>query len=889
MGTIATSTSSSIFVYSNAEKLVRDSGTGHLWAAIVNASGNLELYRSTNNGSSWGLITTKTRASVQEWGNIVAHNNWVHIVYRTNESSQDRIYHDRYNITGDWWDDELQYHMLANGGVAGSKFQGCFVMQMRYSGWDWIVVAGGYVEGSDAGVYLASGTINTSTDVELLDNSKLSKRKLLIAGQSGPQRPALIQPSASSKHFWVALGRTKVALTKCVWNGNGWNVGNTPVINTGTFATTAVNCRWDGGHIVMAVPNDDSTALDKVAVWERNEANTTTTKRLTQAHPQGAIKYVTIATDIGTQDLRVYAIGTTTNVLYYCSYDRSANTWTAWAQVVATAVLGENFGVRSYTYNTAKYDVYAAHSGAPNTAVHYQQGLAFPPDAPTWNGATGTSGEARNVSASLLLDWDFHDIDPTDTQSAYAVARKIGAGAFAYWRASDSTWQAGEVQNTSATTSLTLASGWGVGTDAAHTYQVKTWDSTATAGPYGEVFSVIPSVLVNPTMSLPTADQVIGTPQLTVTWTVSEQSKYRIVVSPNPNPDAVSFYDSGWVVSTSLTHTVPFVLDNKSAYTVTLQTANNEGLASTVQSRNFTTDFVAPGTPSVVLTPLPASGVMRVALTNPVANPITFVGTGAADSGSSGSRTPALPAGLQHDDAMYCFASTRNSGTGTVASAGSDWIFITSFGNMAILGKLYRAGDVAPTVTFNGGAANEDTIAQIVAFRGASLMRSGNATVLNGSAQNIAYPSLTVTLNNQLVIVLGWKQDDWTSVATAGFAGAVEIGEPVSTAGNDAGQVWDYAIQTTAANITGSSFTVTGGLSAISRGITLTMAPKANFVSQDLYRRKVGDLDDGIRVAAGVAEDGTYDDYTAISGVAYEYRSLVFSDTGSQAYGPWTA
>lgn len=891
MATITTTTNANFFRYPGQEKFYRDNVTGHLWSQVVNSSGTLELWRSTNGGSSWGLRTSRARSNVQEYGNLFVHNNWAHIAFRTNESNNDIIYHCRYNITGDWWDSELAYISQTNGGVAGATLQGCHITVVRYSSWDWVVMAAGYTTGTSGGIFMASGTINIGNNVELLDNSKLSKRLWYAPNQSGGIRPAIVMPNHTTKHLWATFGRTKLWSMKGIWNGNGWTMPGsaTPIQANAFVAQDSLAARWDGSRFIMAVPNSDATALDTVTVFERNDANTTTTKRVTEAHPTGAIRNCTVAADTGSGDLRVYAIGTSNQVLYYCSYDRSSDTWTSWAQVVATAVLGaagDSYGVRALTAETSKYDVYVAHSGAPNTAVHYQQSLAFPPNTPTWNGATGTSGEARNVSASLLLDWDFSDIDPTDSQSAYAVQRQIGAGALNYWRASDSTWQSTEQKNTSGTTALTLSTGWGSGSDAATTFKAKVWDETDVASAYSAGFTVIPSVVVNPSLTLPTVDQVIGTPNLTVTWTASEQTKFKIKLSPNPNPDSVTFYDSGWVVSTALSYIVPFVLDNKSAYTVTLQTANNEGLASVVQTRNFTSDFVAPGTPTVVLTPLPASGVMRVALTNPVAGIVTFVGTGAADSGSSGSRTPALPAGLQHDDAMFCYASTRNSGTGA-PDVPTDWTSIIQYSNIRLLGKLYRAGDTAPVVPFIGGAANEDTIAQVVAFRGASLMRSGSAQVLNGSTQNVAYPSLTIILNAQLVFVLGWKQDDWTSVAT--LAGMTEIGEPSSTAGNDAAQVWDYVIQTTAANITGSSFTVTGGAAAISRGLTVTVSPKANVASQDLYRRKVGELDDGVRVAAGLASGATYDDFLAISGINYEYRARVTSDTGSEAWGDWTS
>lgn len=199
----------------------------------------------------------------------------------------------------------------------------------------------------------------------------------------------------------------------------------------------------------------------------------------------------------------------------------------------------------------------------------------------------------------------------------------------------------------------------------------------------------------------------------------------------------------------------------------------------------------------------------------------TFVNTGVAATGNNASVVPAHPAGLVEGDTKLIWASIRNSGTGTVNTP-SGWVTLVDFANTRLMGKIHDPADTAPTVTFTGGVANADTIAQMVAFRNLPLSVAASATLLNGSAQNITYPALTVPHNASVVLVLGWKQDDWTSVA--GAIGT-EIGEPAAVSGDDAGLVWNYQIQTTATNITSSSFTVTGGASAISRGITVALGP----------------------------------------------------------------
>lgn len=895
MATIDTTTDTTPLYYPGSIKISRSSTTGHLWEIHRSASGSnvFDVFRSTNNGTSWSVKTTYTRANVQEVGSIFLDNfGWLHIVYRTNESSQDRIYHNRYNINEDWWDDELAYHNPSNGGVAGSVFTGCDVCVIRYSGWDWVVVAAGYTSGGSQGVYVASGTINTSNNVELLDNSKIKPKRVWTFSGSGRSTPSIGLDTSGTKHMWVAFGNTNAGLVKLAWNGNGWTASSQVTLGTGLTTQSSLAGRFDGSRMLVAAPNPDALALDTVVVYERNNANTSTTKRVSPAHPTGVVKNCSIAYYGTTGDFRVYAIGTSTTVLYYIGYTRATDTWGSWNQVVATAILGtngENYSVRNSANGSGKYDIIACHSGAPNTIVNYQQGLAFPPNTPTWNGATGISGAAKDVAASLLLDWDFTDPDPSDTQSAYAVSRQIGAGALNYWRASDSTWQVAEVQNTSGTSQITLPSSWGADGDAVYTFKVKVWDQASTQSGYSAGFVVIPSAKDNPTITTPTAGGSISTNMVTATWTVATQTAFRVVLVPNPNPDNVTYHDSGFVTSSALSYQVPVILDDLTSWTLKLTTLNDEGLASTEQTVNFTTDFIEPSLPTMTATPMPALGVNRIVCANAVGGPSTFIGAGTAVAAAQGSLTPTPHASTAHEDLMVLVASTRNSGTGTVNTP-TGWALAGDGSNFRVFTKYWRTGDANnnPTVTYTSGAANEDTQAQIATWRGASNKVTAVQTLLNASAQNIAYPALTVVINGQLIIVAGWKQDDWTSVATAGFTGAAEIGEPVSTAGNDSGLVWDYAIQTTAANIGASSFTVTGGVSAISRGISMSLDVKPATVYNDIYRRVVGATDSGIRIATGIAPNGTYDDYTAVSGVNYEYRVQAFGANDTNIFGAWT-
>ncbi len=234
-------------------------------------------------------------------------------------------------------------------------------------------------------------------------------------------------------------------------------------------------------------------------------------------------------------------------------------------------------------------------------------------------------------------------------------------------------------------------------------------------------------------------------------------------------------------------------------------------------------DYPGPGwtsDPAQMPIPVTVAGedmsVTAISATGP-----SFVGAGAAVAGNNTSLVPPQPAGLQTDDLKLLFTTIRNSGTGFVAFP-PGWQQLLGFGNMALLWKLHEPGDTSPTVTFVNGVAGADTIAHMAAFRGVAPTAYPNSQAqLNATAQNIGYPAVTTLGKNTVVIYLGWKQDDWSGVAT--LAGATEIGEPASVAGDDAGMVWDYTIQSTPANIAAGSFVVTGGASAISRGAVVVL------------------------------------------------------------------
>lgn len=214
-------------------------------------------------------------------------------------------------------------------------------------------------------------------------------------------------------------------------------------------------------------------------------------------------------------------------------------------------------------------------------------------------------------------------------------------------------------------------------------------------------------------------------------------------------------------------------------------------------------------------------GAEEMQLTAVAASVATFGTAGTASTGASGSRTPGLPTSSASGNLVLIYASTRNSGTG-VPDTPADWDRLPIFpaaANCQVFGRIYDGVWSMPTVTFTGGAANEDTIAQSMRLAGkwhsVANILVGSASCLNASAANITYPGLPKPICDDAIIVFfAWKQDDFTSIVGPG----TEIQEASSAAGNDASQSWAYTIQTTADSVASGVFTPAGGASAISRG-----------------------------------------------------------------------
>lgn len=218
-----------------------------------------------------------------------------------------------------------------------------------------------------------------------------------------------------------------------------------------------------------------------------------------------------------------------------------------------------------------------------------------------------------------------------------------------------------------------------------------------------------------------------------------------------------------------------------------------------------------------------------------------FIAAGTPAHADNAAVVPALPAGITADQgqSLFCFAAIR-SGSVNIP-AGWTAISFEGLAQVRLFHRYYATGVVAPTVTPSGGAAGDTVSAVVVAFSGVTPTvdstdgeggpTGGFADLNNASAQNIAYPALTVRTartrglreTNCLQFVLGWKADDYTSVLPP--SGFTEMFEASTTTGNDQSLYGAYRVVSDPTAVVAGSLAVTGGAAAVSRGFTIVFRP----------------------------------------------------------------
>jgi hypothetical protein len=855
VATIGTSTIADSLAAPTSAPVVRSTvagATNIYYAAIRTAADTLSIYRSTDSAATWAAWSSFTHTGLQEWSSIVVDSfGYLHVGYRIGTGVYDQLWYRRLNLNTNAWSGGTSLTgQDANAASIGSRWQGVDLAVVRMADATYaIAVVGGYADTTPrygmyvCGVFItAGGTISSANTLiqsyRSWTTSGSAPGRIGVACELEHNGDGVTSGAGYTPNVWISFGRTKLQVVKLAWKGagNGWQGPSAATtIASPTPAMDYQVGRWTGREWLMACQSpDDST---DVRVYQRNQANTVTTTFDTPTHPTGAIKNCSVSYDATTKNIRVYAVGTSTNVLYYIDYNRLAGTWSSWASVVATAVLtGTEWGVgRGGNSAASRHNVVTGASGSPNTYTHTQQATSAAPNTATWNttGQAYTNGSAANVGAALPLAWNFSDIDSGDTQGSYALSRQIGAGALAYWNATSSTWVASEVQNTSATAGLSLASAWGIDGDPAHQYKVKVWDSAGVVAPgYSQALTLYPSAQVNPTYTAPASGGTIATDTVTISWTVAEQTGARIILVTG----GVTVYDSGPMIGyTTASFVPPIKLPNGNTYTITLYTYNNDKLPSAAQNRNFS---VAYAPPAGVLSTFVASPTLGIITVTPVA--LAAVGT--------------QPTTLNQD----LYRRVRR--------------FTSVVSNGSIVGNVTGWTGTGGTLTYSTTQ---------------SFSAPGSARLVpTGAADAYVQTTTPILTNGQTT----WEASAWIRPDTALKTIKIQLffydvsNALLATITNTmvpTAVAWHYIA------VVGDLTAVTGAVK-VGMGIGLTGTPAGSdaFYADELVLRGTSS-DLGIRLATALPVATAYPDWGPASGVDYEYRWLAQGSNGTSQFGPW--
>lgn len=204
---------------------------------------------------------------------------------------------------------------------------------------------------------------------------------------------------------------------------------------------------------------------------------------------------------------------------------------------------------------------------------------------------------------SNRFSWIFSDPNSTDTQSAYDLRYRIGAGAWT------------DLSATTADQFRDIAGATFTADD--YEWQVRTTDDLGLVGAYSAGgFFTAATKPATPSITDPTTDQVLTAATYQVVWTSPTHTSYqlRTVADAAGSPDTGTVYtDSGEVVSAADTAVAAFNTNSRFEHIQVRVKA--DGLWSDWASKRVEVDYATPTVPTLVATEV--GSTVSVAVTNP--------------------------------------------------------------------------------------------------------------------------------------------------------------------------------------------------------------------------------------------------------------------------------
>lgn len=242
-------------------------------------------------------------------------------------------------------------------------------------------------------------------------------------------------------------------------------------------------------------------------------------------------------------------------------------------------------------------------SGGTHSAVYVADTINVAPSQPTLE--TRTNFDA---TASALFDWNFIDLNATDTQSAFQLQIDNATTAATAWDTG---------KTLSANSNYTLpASSLPNGED--WKWRVKTWDSQDVESPWSDYafFSTSSTGVVNITDPAVDNDPDIVTANYLMMWSVSNttQSAYNIVVTRTDT--GATLVSTGWVASTDTQYLI-IGMASDVEWNVALKIRNAALIESNTANRLITPSYNRPEVPVISFDIQDDLGYIGLNITNP--------------------------------------------------------------------------------------------------------------------------------------------------------------------------------------------------------------------------------------------------------------------------------
>jgi hypothetical protein len=583
-----------------AQRSMAATSTGRMWVAVGNDGSNkIEMWYSDDSGATWTENTaaeiTWTGAAGANFALFIDADDHAHIVYDTSSPSIEYRRNKSISTTSAW-----SAATSVDTVDLGYSLPD-LVAHREGTGWKAHLLYKANTGGPGESMKYTPITITSADAITVGTKTTFASGNATATGGIDFHHTSTDEKAiqSSTPHLYMVWTETSnlVKFAKYTYSGGTWTAGTVRTIYTGAAAPGA-QMVFDGTRVVITLTDGANIGL-----YERDAADTTTTTRA------GGGTIPTLLATTYDADQNVWVIGASATDLKGLQWIRATNTW-ATIQTLDTDDPNMGVALRRYAGNT----IPIAYGTAPSNKVRYDTSVNnVAPSSPTW---VNVDNVGADVGAALVLDWNFVDANPGDAQTAYTLRRQIGAGSYAYWKASDSTWNASVQKITSATSAVTLASGWGADGDANHKFAVLVYDVLDTVSVYSAELTVTPSVPSVPVITTPADAGTVASASLTAVWTCTSQATYLVELLNSA--ETTVLHSSGVVTdSVSRSYVIPYTLVNGTSYKVRVTTVNVEGLTATPDTNSFSVSYTAPATPTVVVTPSTSLAKITVTPTQP--------------------------------------------------------------------------------------------------------------------------------------------------------------------------------------------------------------------------------------------------------------------------------